>query len=523
MKKTYIAAGLLATLALGACNEGLTELNQNPNSPEDVPATTLFTNAARVTAARWGGDYGLRGTEFVAQHLSQVQYPDNDAYRRLGASDTQGYFDGPYVGELEDFQKVIVKGLASSAPGTYAPAMVMQTFGFMKLTDTFGDIPYFSALAGDSVGGSIAPEYDPQEEIYADFFVRLAKASADLETGGDVGSLGGGDPIYGGDPVAWQKFSNSLRARLAMRLVNVDPAKAASELAAAIAAPGGLMESNDDNAVMRWPGDGIYNNPWSDNFKTRDDHRVSSTLMDIIEPLNDPRVEIYAQPTVADPTEYEGLENALTHAEAGAFFNTTSRPGAFLYPGTTAYGFYGGAGAKAPTFLLTYAEVQFILAEAAERGMAGLTPAQAAGFYAEGIRASLEMWSDVSEAAGGPSITAAEIAAYLATPGVVYVGGTEGLRQISTQKWIHLYTDGGEAWAEWRRTCAPSTVVPGPDAMQSTVPRRFMYSPTEYSVNAESVEAAVASQGEDSFDSRVYWDTAPTAAPTYVAGCGVRP
>ena len=521
MKIRHTALGLVAALSLVGCdNDSLTELNQNPNNPEDVPAATLFTDAVRVTNARWGGGYAYSIGELLAQHLAQVQYPDQDTYARLGAGDTQTVFDNPYVGELEDLQQVIRKGLAADQPGTYAPALVMRTYGFMKLTDTFGDIPYFEALAGDSIGGSAAPKYDAQQAIYADFFVVLAKATADLASGGSRGNLGSGDPIYGGNALQWQRFSNSLRARLAMRLANVDPAKASAELLAARNAPGGLMQSNADNAVLEWPGDGIYNNPWSDNFKTRDDYRVSKTLLDIMNPLDDPRVEIYAQPTPADPTAYVGLQNGLTHAQGGSFFNTTSRPGAFLFPGATVYGTYGGSGAKAPTYMLTYAEVQFILAEAAARNMGGLTSAQAAGFYNEGVRASLRMWSDVSSAAGGPTISNAEIDAYLAR--VAYQGGTAGQVQIAQQKWIHLYTDGGEAWAEWRRTCVPSTNRPGPAATQNTVPRRLMYSPTEYSVNREQVDLAIAAQGDDTFNSRMYWDRQPTAAPTYTAGCGTR-
>lgn len=524
IKTRYLALGFVGALTLAGCdNDSLTELNRNPNSPEDVPASTLFTSAARLTNARWGGGYSYSIGGLLAQHLAQVQYPDQDRYARLGASDTQGSFDGPYTGELEDLQKVIQKGLAADQPGTYAPALIMRTYGFMKITDSFGDIPYFQALAGDSIGGTTSPAYDSQQAIYADFFVVLAKATADLASGGSRGNLGSGDPIFGGDVLKWQRFSNSLRARLALRLVNVDPAKAASEFAAARNAPGGLMQSNADNAALRWPGDGIYNNPWSDNFKTRDDYRVSKTLLDIMNPIGDPRVRIFAQPTAANPSTYAGLQNALTHAEAGTFFSTTSRPGAFLFPGATAYGTYGGAGAKAPTFMLTYPEVQFLLAEAAQRGIAGLTPAQAPGFYNEGVRSSIQMWSDVNVAAGGPAVTDAEIAAYLARPEVVYQPTlAEGLRQISTQKWIHLYTDGAEAWAEWRRTCAPASVKPGPAATQNTVPRRLMYSPTEYSVNSDQVDAAVSAQGEDTFNSRMYWDRQPTAAPTYTAGCGTR-
>jgi hypothetical protein len=109
---------------------------------------------------------------------------------------------------------------------------------------------------------------------------------------------------------------------------------------------------------------------------------------------------------------------------------------------------------------------------------------------------------------------AAKVAAFLAQPGVAYKGGTEGLKQIATQKWIALFTDGGQAWAEWRRTCQPNTLAAGPAAIVNYIPRRFYYSTTEISANSANVTAAIARQGADNFGTRVYFDTKPTAAPT---------
>jgi hypothetical protein len=176
-----------------------------------------------------------------------------------------------------------------------------------------------------------------------------------------------------------------------------------------------------------------------------------------------------------------------------------------FYPGATAYGTFGGGGASFPTQVLTYSELQFIRAEAAERSLAGLTPGQAKGFYDDAITASLEQWGITSSG---------DIAAFLAQPSVAYKGGVEGLKQIAVQKWIALFTDGGNAWAEWRRTCQPNTIQAGPAAVVQFVPRRFFYSTTELSANSENVEAAIARQGPDNFGTRVYWDTAPEAAPT---------
>jgi len=513
--KTSSVVAAFAVLALGAMacdNSGLTEVNQNPNAATSAPAPALFTNATRQAVSRWfGAGYDMRGTEFVAQHHAEVQYPDEDAYKRLQGGFTTGTFDGAYQVEQEDFQKVVDAGVAASNPLVYGPALVMRTWGFGYLTDTWGDIPYFQALKGDSVGSTFSPAYDKQQAIYADFFSVLNKASVDLAgaPASGLASLGSADPIYAGSRLKWQKFANSLKARFAMRIVNVDAATAKTQFLAAMAAPGGLFASNADNAIFNWPGDGVYDNPWAANLKTRDDNRLSITLVNIMAASNDPRLPVFGMPAESDG-QFRGLKNALSQGDAAGFLTTTSRPGAIFFPGATAYGTFGGSGSKYPSYLMTYAEVSFLLAEAAERGwIAG----SAATFYNQGIQASMAQWGVTN---------AATIAAYLADPAVAYTPGTAGLTKIAIQKWIALYTDGGQAWAEWRRTCQPSTIVPGPTAITNQVIRRFQYSTTENAVNEEGQASAITNQGPDEFLTRMYWDKNPTAAPTYVAGCGTR-
>jgi hypothetical protein len=512
--------GALLVLGVGACNtDELINVNENPNNPTSAPPPAVFTYATRVAMARWFGSNptNMRGTVLVAQHLAQVQYPDEDTYARLDGEVTDGSFINTYSQELKNFQAVVEAGKAIDQPLLWGPAQVMRSLIFGYVTDVWGDVPYSEALKGDAAEVNIVPAYDPQEQIYDGLFADLSEAVTAIAGGGAIG-LGTADPIYGGNALAWQRFGNSLRARHAMRLANVDAAQAQAELNAAIAAPGGLIASNAQNARLVWPGDGVYDNPWSANNQGRDDHRLSDRLMGQMLPYNDPRVPVYAQPTLADPAVYAGMPNGLTASQAGNYSLTSSRPGRVFYS-TNRFcnGCTGLTGARFPNFILTYAEVSFILAEAAERGwIAG----SAAAYYVQGIQASMEQWG-VTDAAA--------IAAYIAQPGIAYTPGVAGQRQIALQKWIALYTDGVSAWAEWRRTCVPATVVPGPDAIISTVPRRYQYSIREHSVNSANLDAAVARQGADEFTTRMYWDSNPTAAPTLAgqtypgAGCGVRP
>jgi hypothetical protein len=526
-KRSVLGLAAVAALAATACdNEGLTEINVNPNNPLTAPAGPVFTTAARLAATRWlGAGYSLRGTELIAQHLAEVQYPESDQYTRLQANSTSGFFDGAYANELKDLTEVVKAGEAENAPRIYAPAMALRAWVFGYLTDTYGDIPYFQALRGDSATAVFSPVYDAQKDIYADLFKTLAKVSADLVgTPANTRTLGTADPIYSGNATRWQRFANSLRARQAMRLSNVDAATARAEFAAALAAPGGLLASNADNARMAWPGGVNANaNPWSVNFQSRDDHRISNVMMTLLRTNADPRVTVWAQRAERDTTGavlqkycvgnttpcYVGLQNALLHSQASPFVAYTSRPGLIFYPASTTYGVTGGTGSTTPSYLLTYAEVSFLKAEAAERGWISGSAAQ---FYADGIRASMEQWG----------VATAQIDAYLAQARITYTPGTAGLKQIAQQKWLALFTDGGQAWAEWRRTCQPATIKPGPAAVIATVPRRFQYSVTEVLTNKANLDAATARQGADDFATRMYWDKSPTAAPTYEAGCGAR-
>jgi hypothetical protein len=514
-----VGLGAVLALSMTACDtDKLVRINEDPNNPISAPPGPVFTYATRIAMQHWSGRNHLNmvGPVLTAQHLALVQYPDDDQYR-LDGSVTDADFISAYSDELKNFQAVIDAGKAADEPLFWGPALVMRTLLFGYVTDVWGDVPYSEALKGDAPEPIIQPAYDAQKDIYTGLFRDLNEAVTAI-AGAPAGaaSLGAADPIYGGNALRWQRFANSLRARHAMRLANVDPATAQAELNAAISAPGGLLASNADNAQLTWPGDGVYDNPWAVNNRTRDDHRLSRTLLNEMVPLDDPRVAVYAQPTLANPSVYAGIPNGLTAADANTYATTASRPGRVFYstarfcPGCSPL-----VGAGFPSFILTYAEVSFILAEAAERGwIAGGSPA-AAAYYDQGIRASMEQWG-VTDAAA--------INTFLARPEIVYVPGTEGLRRIALQKWIALYTQGVEAWAEWRRTCAPATVIPGPAALINTVPRRYRYSTRDYSLNAANVNAAVARQGPDELTTRMYWDKSPELAPTYPgASCGVRP
>src|SRR4051812_17341587 len=161
-------AGIALVLATAACNQDLTSINTNPNNPTSAPPGPVFTRAVNLGTSRWlGYTYDQYSTEVLVQHLAEVQYPDVDAYRRLDPASTGGVFNGAYTSELEDLAQVIKVGNAQSNPFIWGPATVLREWGFGYLTDSWGDVPYSQATAGDSSATILSPVYDPQQAIYA--------------------------------------------------------------------------------------------------------------------------------------------------------------------------------------------------------------------------------------------------------------------------------------------------------------------------------------------------------------------
>lgn len=472
LSRSSMAASVLSlALLAGACDDGLTDLNKNPNGPTAVPAEFVFPNGVTGSVGLLRGQYfDMTFTSLFAQHFAKIQYTEEDRYE-IRTESNEAWWQSLYAGPLQDFRAAERDAEARKKPGLVAPVLVMRSWAFGAMTDVWGDIPYSEANKGDEEGATVTPKYDSQKDVYNGILAELKRASDIAETGGSYGSA---DPIYNGDAGKWKRFANSLRLRYAMRLSKVDPSRAQSEIQAALAA--GVFTSNADNANLVWPGDKINDSPIFENSKSRDDHRVSKTIVDQLKAFNDPRLAVYANPAAATG-EYVGVQNGLTSPDAVSLGLTkTSKIGTFF------------AKANAASAMMHYSEVLFIQAEAAARGWASGSPAE---LYKQAITASMQVYG----------IPQAQIDAYLAQPSVEY----KGLESIALQKWIALYGQGIEAWSEYRRTGVPN-LQPGPAAVLDMVPRRLPYPATEQSFNNANLQAAKSAQGGDLMTNRLWWD-----------------
>ena len=468
-KLTRVPIALMAVglgMAMSACEDGLTDINENPNAPTDVGPSFLLPQSIRAAVEQTFGGGMLSHTLIWPQHGVQIQYPEEEQ-GNVRPETMQGFWDGYYAGPLQDIQTVIEKGQEAGEPNIEAVGMIWKTYVFHLVTDFWGDVPYSQALQGDE--GITTPEYDTQESIYADMFQTLTDAAAMLQPGED--GFGSGDILYANDFEKWRRFANSLRLRLAMRLAEVDPAKAQAEFTAAWNA--GVFTSNADNAMLRWTG-APYQNPIFENWQGRDDHGISATMVDSLVSLADPRLELYAEPAAQDG-EYRGLGNGIANPPLSIAWY--SRIGDF----------WREDGATTPTALLTYSEVLLLGAEAAERGWISDDPSM---LYENGVRANMNQY-DSWNPANAP--TDSEIDTYLNQPEIAF-DPSRALAQIHLQQWIGLYMNGNEAWATWRRTGVPDLAM-GPDLALSRIPVRFSYPSLEQSLNSANLNEAVTRQG----------------------------
>lgn len=473
--KTTIRARAAVALALaaltGGCDSGLTDLNRNPNNPDEATPEFLFANATEAAVSRvFGAGLNMDIAALWAQYYAEHRYSDEDRYV-LADGLINTHWLNFYSGPLQDLHEAIELSTAANRPAAVAQARVLKAWTFSIVTDIWGDVGYSEALRGRDATTGNTPALDPQAAVYDSLFAELAAAQAALTTAGQP--MTAADLLYGGNTERWKRFANSLRLRLAMRLSHVDATKARTAFAAALAA--GVFADNADNAVLRYLDNGVNQHPIFAYERDRNDHSVSATMIDTLKSFSDPRLPVYAKPTAAGT--YVGMQNG---SQAQPALTAISKIGTFF------------SSANSPAFLMTYAEVLFLQAEAAQRGWTSGDPA---ALYRQAITASMQQFG----------IVQAQIDAYLAQPRVQYSAAT-GLQQIGLQKWIALYGNGVEAWSEWRRTGLP-VLRPGPNAENGgRIPVRLPYPQSEVQLNRANVQAAITRQGGASLNDPVWWD-----------------
>jgi len=487
---------LFLAISLLACDAGFEELNANPNEPEAVPPSTIFPLAVREAVDRIHGHrtrnqrLNLDGGMLWMQYFARNQYVNEGDTYNPAATLRGNTWDGFYTESLVNLNTTIA--LTSDPESSFfnenyaAAATIMREYVFSILTDTYGAIPYEAALRG-STEDNLAPTYNSQEEIYAGILAKLKDASLALDASG--GSIDK-DILFGGDIMKWKKFANVLRLRLANRQAAMAPAASRAVFSEIMGDPATypVFEGTEDASFFlpTQRQNDENNNTWHEVmvFDSREDWSISTTLITAMTDgegnATDPRLTRYAETAQAGDFagKYAGAPNGLPEGDAVAYFTTASRPGSYFTGETT----------RVP--LITFAEMNFILSEAALDGD-----------YTDGGSAM-----DYLETAVASSFEQFEVE----MPADYMLGRSSATKEtIMEEKWKALFSQGIEAWTEYRRTGFPVLPAPDPRAQlenEGQVPTRLQYPESEYSLNLANVNAAVGMNGgADSKLTDLWW------------------
>jgi len=486
----------------GACTDDFEALNENPSTPSNTDAEYLFNYVIKEGA----GEYGIvtnynynylqrwvMQTAAVWGNSTMPPYTLFDQYR-IGL-----LWEHFYADLLLNIEVILNKTENDpQAANNYNVARIWKVYNFHKVTDLWGSVPYTEAwqvLEGYS-SAAIHPKYDSQELIYQDMLNELKDAASKLDNSMPFFS---NDNIYDGNLENWKKFANSLRLRLAIRSGNQD-------IVNEIISEDNLISSNAENATFEYINDQNWWNPYyelhigSRNPSNPDLTGTSvikiSELMKLhLESTNDPRLEIYAQTIELDNSTYRGVPNLM---------DANKKENQALGMGVTSTSYIGKFYSRNPTWnkpLLTYAEVCFLRAEAALREW---TSENAQEWYEKGLRAGLEYYN----------IPENEIEAVITT-GAPF---NNSLEQIITQKWVALFLDGWETFAEYRRTGYPQLKkydleldgvrilnFEWVNVPRNYVPGRLQYPDSEIDLNNTNYKEAVESGGGDTYFQQLWW------------------
>lgn len=478
MKKILLY--LFPVALLTSCVDSLSDYNIDQKRASAVPPATLFSNAVRnMSDILTTPNVNNNNFRLYSQYWTTTTYLDEPRYSMTARLYSQNFWQAIYrdvLSDLNESKRLVNTDAVTAADvkqNQLSQIAIMEVLAWTTLVNTFGDVPYSQALDPNKP----LPAYDGAAAIYDDLIKRLDAAIAGIKP--DVAGFSAtADFLYAGKMAGWKKFGNALKLRIGITLADVDAAKAKTLVEQAVT--GGVFAANADNARFAYMSALPNNNPISSNansaFTTRQDFIAANTIVDAMNDLADPR-------------------------RAAFFSQIDGKYVGGLYGFSNTYASFSKISAKIldPTFealFLDYPEVEFLLAEAVERGFTVTGTAE--DHYNKAVTASIAYWG------GAP----ADASAYLAQAKVAYTTATGTWRQkIGMQKWLALNNRGWDGWVEWKRLDAPALKPPtGPNVPALNIPLRMVYPISEQSQNTAAWEAATAPMSGDKTTSRIFWD-----------------
>lgn len=541
MKNFFYASLIVFSIAtVGSCTKKYDNINIDQNSIATLGAADLpflFSQALSTSPGSYW-NYQVAENLFADQYCQyfacEATYFPSD--RLVIRQDWVGAAFNPMYTTVAPQLQSIFAATDSATSAENAMAQVWWVYTFQRVTDYWGPIPYFSVgKAGNSV------PYDAQKDIYADFIKRLAAAVAVLHTHEGENHYGSYDLIYGGDVNRWIKFANSLRLRIAIRMSKVDPTTAKSVAEAAVADGAGkwimtnsapitdptAQTSGDDAFVQRSAKGGPDGNGLQ-SMSDWNEFRMSASMSSVLNGYQDPRLPQYFLPSL-NTGLYSGIRNGLSVAQLGLDPNkaaNNSHDGQ-RWASTNVVDKNGNTLGSANSIataqnVMVVAETYFNRAEGAVLGwnMGGT----AKDLYNAGILNSLIQWNVTNAGTQSAYINSTKTpvapgdqqsSPAMTTIPVLFDASNTAtqLEQIATQKWLALYPDGMEAWADYRRSHVlklyPVVNSDNPDITNTSTQwiRRIPFLLSEQQTNGAAVQAAVSLLGgPDKVTTPLWWD-----------------
>ena len=523
MKKTEsrikICLGVVLALAVAAssCTGDFEYFNTDPNAAQEVDQASLITTMQLDAAYPTTGDTTepvnryQTGWNLLADHYAgymacanHFDGGSNPMVYNLTANNWSNTVFQVAFTQVMPAWLMLKSGYEEGILTAHAMAVadILKVLTLHRASDMYGPLPVLHF-------GEAKNPYDSQETLYHHFFETLDQSIKTLreriEVAPDDRSLEKVDAIYGGDLKKWLLFANSLKLRLAIRIRYVEPEL--SKQYAAEAIEGGVITSTADNAMLKSYRQITITNPMEMIWNSYNDARMGASMDSYLNGYEDPRRAAMFQTATTEDGGYHGVRNGLGNTEQ-KYYTNMSAP---------------NIQTNTPMNWLLASEVAFLKAEYC------LMTGDASGAksnYEEGIRLSFAEnglstsqadtyaksenvpadFVDVSENSAKYSTRA------LGTVSVKWQDDGNELERIITQKWIALFPNGMEAWAEFRRTGFPRIfpiVEPSQDPSidKNVQIRRMVFPKLEYANNAGAVNAAVRLLGgSDNGGTKLWWD-----------------
>ena len=515
--KSKLTILVLGLVLLVSCH-GLEELNENPNQigSENVDPNLLVPTVINGVGKSVVG-LGFGDLAGVMQHTQKDGW--SSGHNAYDWSNDSHSWKGYYT-MLTNNKALIEKAENDNLDFHRGIGLVMKSYIFGLITDLWGDAPYTDALRGNEGPEFFDAAFDDQRTIYDGIQADLKTANTLLSKNQDdyFSIQGDQDILYGGDVAKWRKFANSLSLRYYMRLAAKDPTWAEQGIRAILSDPQQfplILEASDD-ANMPYVGN-TSNDAWPTNTKFDADPqgsyfriKLAKTLVDALQALNDPRLGVWANkidvPLVLEAgapddtdyvengerhvaqnlvdayenivgfpvdydKEYVGLPTAMTFGAAYNLSENVNQGTLNLHASQLNDIYKEASGDLLQARLMSAAEVNFIIAEAATKSWASGTAAQ---YYNAAIKQSFNAWG-IGDAYDD----------YISGPAAY-----SGYNDIITQKWIASWSSAAESWFDYRRTGLPNLQT-GAASKRAALPLRFYYHIDEIDNNSANSEAAI--------------------------------